>query len=82
MADEYPAGTTPAQLDDRLALAVSMINDQLFNADLPPMTDADVAVLRDPAGYRALVLVMGSAADVNLSHALGLLDEWHAWHGR
>lgn len=82
MADEYPAGATPDQLDDRLALAVAMINDQLFNADLPSMTDADVAVLRDPTGYRALVLVMGSAADLNLTHALGLLDEWHAWHGR
>lgn len=82
MADEYPSCTTPDQLDDRFAIAVSMINDHLLNADLPPMTDADVAVLRNPAGYRALVLVMGSAADVNLSHALALLDEWHAWHGR
>ncbi len=82
MSDSTVARFTPDQLDDRFALAVSMINDQLFNADLPPIVEADLEVLRDPAGYRALVLVMGSAADVNLSHALALLDEWHAWHGR
>ncbi len=63
MADRTTAGATPDQLDDRLALAVSMINDQLFNADLPSLTDADVRVLRDPSGYRTLLLVMGTAAD-------------------
>ena len=82
MADVFPAGVTPDQLDDRMALAISMINDQLFNADLPSLTDADCAVLRDPAGYRALVVLIGSAADVNVRHALDLLDEWHAWNRR
>lgn len=82
MADNSLASYTPEQLDDRLAMAVSMINDQLFNADLPSLTDDDVAVLRDPAGYRALLLMLGCAADCNLTHAQGLLDEWHAWHGR
>lgn len=81
MADAIPAGFTPEQLDDRMAMAISLINDQLFNADLPSLNDADCAVLRDPAGYRALVMIIGSAADVNLRHALELLDEWHAWKG-
>lgn len=70
----------PAQLDDRLALATSMINDQLFNVDLPSLTDADCAQLRDAAAYRDAVQTIGDRAGVDLSHALGLLAEWHAWN--
>lgn len=82
MADENLARFTPAQLDDRLEMAVSMLNDQLHDADLPRLTEADVAVLRDPSGYRALLLMLGSAADCNITHAKALLDEWHAWNTR
>lgn len=82
MADDSHLGATPDQLDDRLALATAMINDQLFNADLSPLTDADAAVLRDPAGYAAFVEVTALTARVDLSHALVLLHEWHAWNTR
>lgn len=76
--------TAPTEnlLDDRMAMAVSMINDQLLDAELPRLNADDERVLRDPAGYRALLLVLGSAADLRLSHAQALLDEWHAWNTR
>lgn len=69
-----------AIIDDRMALAVADINRQLAKVELGPLSDVELATLRDPYGYRSTLAFLVSAAPADLSTAQALLDEWHAWN--
>lgn len=83
MSEVMPQGVTTSapNLDDRLALAVSIINDHLFNADLGQLTPLEHQVLQMPGQYAGHVAYLAKYCKADLRHALSLLDEWHAWHG-
>lgn len=70
-----------SQLDDRMQLAISLLNRARASVDLPPMAPEEVAILRARYGYRSylqflrLTTTLGDLAEVEQ-----LLGEWHAWH--
>lgn len=87
MADETDycaahAGAPGHQVDDRMALATSMINDQLRAVQLGPLTPAELLVLSDRHSYRALLVFLATTAPADLSEPQAMLDQWHAWNTR
>jgi hypothetical protein len=83
MADGTTQGVTSTapNLDDRLELAISIINDHLFNAGRGSLTPLECQVLQMPQGYTSHVAYLANYCGSDLRHAQQLLDEWHAWHG-
>lgn len=73
--------TTSPNLDDRMALAIALINEHLAAAGKSQLTPIEHQVLRTPAAYREHVNFLRIYACADLRAALALLDEWHAWHG-
>lgn len=72
----------PDLLDDRMAHAVSLINEHLSAANLPALTYRERRSLRLPGEYRAQLASKADAGQFDPTTAEALLSEWHAWHGR
>ena len=70
-----------SQLDDRMQLALRLLNRARLAVDLPEMTADEVAILRARHGWRSYLQFLKLTSTLgDLSEVEALLGEWHAWH--
>lgn len=69
-------------IDDRMEVALSLIDAALSRVGLLMVSDAERDIFRDRYSYRSLLGQIFDVTGADLSEARALLDEWHVWHRR
>lgn len=80
MASPLPPVAVPEMLDDRLAMAIRLINHELDCAQMRRVNDLEVKVLRDPHAYASMLTWWESSLGIRLGEVWNLMAEWHAWN--